>query len=173
MRLSHKFGMLSLLALSVATTSLSATPEPAESKSDTGTYEITLGGGGSSADSGYDVGLDLSVSTNPLEALPSLWFGVVQGVYWEPDLSGSTDINANWSWHLWRDLYANTGWSVGVTYANGEGNGADVDYRTGPELTFQYYVNDGAFVYAGANYDIGMGGAENGFRWGFGIGLVF
>jgi hypothetical protein len=135
-----------------------------------GGYEITLGGSGSTVSDRSSGGMDFSISSNPLKSVPSLWFGLNQGVYWEDGFSGSTDLNVNWSWHLVGDLYLNTGWSVGGEYWTG--GCFNVDYRTGPEATFQYYFGK-AFVYTGVNYDIGLSGQRNGWRYSLGIGIAF
>lgn len=150
------------------------------SKSETGNWEFTLGGSGTNIDGENAVGLDVSLSTNPFKFAPSLWVGVVQGLYWEPDFAGSTDVNVNWSWHVFKGLYLNTGWSAGVEYSDVESESADGTesvsfegyFRTGPEATFQYYVEDNAFIYAGVNYDFVTQG-EDGFRYSVGVGLAF
>jgi hypothetical protein len=136
-----------------------------------GGYELTLGGGGSVVKKESAIfGIDIGVSSNPFKKLPNLWVGINQGVYLEPSFSGSTDVYADWNTHLIGDLYVNTGWSVGSVYDKYEAYG-----RTGPEVTFQYYTSDNAFIYAGANYDFNFGEkkAEDGLRYSFGIGLSF
>jgi hypothetical protein len=154
----------------ITTPTLSLTNAVEEAKS-AGGWEVTLGGGGVDVNGQSEFGLDISVSHNPFESLPNLWFGIVQGSYWEPSFSGSTDLNVNWSSHLTGELYVNTGWSGGVVYDND--TTTDTIWRTGPEVTFQYYVGEGnAFIYAGVNYDFVSEG-DNGFRYGFGIGLSF
>lgn len=141
-----------------------APPEP-EGKA-FGGYELTIGGGGTAIDGEHLYGLDVTLSTNPLKPLPDLWFGIAQGAYWEPEFGGSTDLYADWNWHLFSELYLNTGWSVGVVYGDGH------YFRTGPQLTFQFYVTDSSFIYAGANYDLNDG-QSNGFRYSFGVGIAF
>lgn len=135
-----------------------------------GGYELTLGGGGTALGEDQWQGLDIGLSANPFKTLPSLWLGVNQGLAWEPAFGGSTDINANWSWHLVGDLYLNTGWSVGAAYYSGEC--FTVDWRTGPEVTAQYYFGN-AFIYAGVNYDLSLEGEEDGIRYSLGIGIAF
>lgn len=133
-----------------------------------GSVEITFGGGGFNSDGESEVGVDFSISTNPLEEIPQIWVGLAQSLYWSPSVSGSTDLFIDWSQPIWKEtLYANVGWSVGITYD-------DVDHywRNGPELTLQYYVAENAFIYSGVNYDFVKDG-ENGFRYSFGIGLAF
>lgn len=161
-----KYALLSLLLVA----SVALADEAATEKATSGSWEITLGGSGVQSEGETWVGYDVSVSTNPLKPLPELWFGLNQGFAWEPVFAGSSDINANWSWHLIGDLYLNTGWSVGVVYSKAED--FTPEWRTGPEATFQYYFGD-AFVYAGANYDIELDGGGNGWRYSFGIGLGF
>lgn len=157
--------VLSLLAsLSVAT---AQTPE-----APTQNWELTLGGSGQSVkNQASSVGVDVSLSTNPLESLPNLWFGAVQGVYWEPSFSGSTDINSNWNFHVYKNLYLNTGWSVGALYSTHELE----TWRTGPQATFELYIGDNAFIYTGVDYDLWLSNreAESGFRWSFGVGLTW
>jgi hypothetical protein len=161
------------------TVALEATEEVG--KSEAGGYEFTLGGSGETLDGESSYGLDFSISTNPLESAPNVWFGLVQGLYWEPKISGSTDINVNYSQHLFKELYVNVGWSAGVVYARGEDEegvkSTDYFFRTGPEVTFQNYVGDNAFIYAGVNYDLKTwreeGASEGGFRYSFGVGLSF
>ncbi len=144
-------------------------------------WELTLGGAGTHVNNESLFGVDVSLSTNPFEFAPSLWVGLVQGAFWEPDFAGSTDVNLNWSWHLFGELYLNTGWSAGIQYSDVEAdsdNGEfDVSFRgawrTGPEATFQYYIGN-AFIYSGVNYDIALDDySENGWRYSFGIGLAF
>lgn len=158
--------MKTLLAIIASSATICAQ----ESEKAYGSYEITLGGSGSTVSGLSSGGLDVSLSTNPLKSAPSLWFGVNQGVYWEEGFSGSTDFNVNWSWHLKGDLYLNTGWSAGGEYWSE--CGFNVNYRTGPEATLQYYFGN-AFVYTGVNYDIGLSNQKNGWRYSFGIGLAF
>lgn len=140
---------------------------PASGGKEFGGYELTLGGGGVSVAGNNSFGLDVSLSSNPFKQLPSLWLGVAQGVAWEPTFSGSTDLFADWSTHLYKDLWVNTGWSVGGVYDK-----SNLVWRTGPEVTFQYYIGDSAFLYSGVNYDLQTQG-KSGFRYSFGIGLSF
>ncbi len=129
-------------------------------------YEITFGGAGSNINGQNEVGADFSLSTNPFKDLPNLWVGVAQEVYWTPSVGGSTDVNLNWSTHLYKELYINTGWSAGLEYSQN-----NVNLRTGPEVTFEYYVGENAFIYSGVNYDIGQD--YSGFRYSFGLGITF
>lgn len=138
-----------------------------ESKADP-VYELTLGGGGVGVGSDHSFGLDVSLSAHAIPSLPSLWLGVAQGVAWEPKFAGSTDLFSDWSWHLYKQLYVNTGWSGGAVY----GVQGKTVWRTGPELSLEYYVGDSSFVYAGVNYDFPSSG-EKGFRYSFGIGMTF
>jgi hypothetical protein len=165
---------IAILAIGLATVSAADTnvlqSTSSDSKSESGSWEFTLGGGGVNVANDTSFGLDVGISTNPLKALPSLWFGLNQGFAWEPTFSGSSDVNVNWSWHVYKSLYLNTGWSVGAAYDQ-----HTVAWRTGPEVTFQYYIGDSAFLFAGANYDIQLDRdrGPNGFRYSFGIGLAF
>jgi hypothetical protein len=134
-----------------------------------GGYEFTLSGGGVTIDGESEYGLDFSLSTNPLEFAPNIWFGVAQGLYFEPDFAGSTDVFVDYNIHLYGELYVNVGWFGGVVY-----DGYDHFYRTGPELTLQYYTSDNAFIFAGVNYDIDINNDQvSGFRYGIGLGLSF
>jgi hypothetical protein len=135
------------------------------------TLEVMLGGGGvTTSDGGSSFGTDFSIGINPIESLPAIWVGVVQGLYWEPEFSGSTDLYADYSFLIHSDtLYLNLGWSGGVVYDTESSY-----WRTGPEMSFQYYVTDEAFIYVGANYDFNLNSdVEDGLRYGFGIGLNF
>lgn len=152
---------------SIITASLIAFAASADEPSKAyGGYEITLGGGGEVIDGINAYGLDFSISTNPLKSLPNLWLGYAQGAYWEPVFAGSSYVYADWNTHLFSELYLNSGWSVGVVYGDGH------YFRTGPQLTLQYYVTVSSFIYAGANYDINEQ-RRNGFRYSFGIGMAF
>jgi hypothetical protein len=139
-----------------------------ENKKDYGSWELTLGGGGITLDNQTEFGLDFSLSTNPFEKLPNLWLGIAQGFAWEPKFAGSTDFFADWTTHIYKELYVNTGWSVGAVY----GIESSIVWRTGPEVTFEYYVGDSSFIYAGVNYDI-TSRDKNDFRYSFGIGMTF
>lgn len=137
-----------------------------------GNWELTLGGGGETFEGESYVGLDVSLSTNPFEQRPEVWLGVAQSLYWEPTFAGSTDLYVDWSQSITDSINLNLGWSGGVLY--------DVDsstetiWRSGPEVTVQYYTSDNAFIYAGVNYDVYRSDKnEGGFRYGFGIGLSF
>jgi hypothetical protein len=141
-----------------------------------GGYELTLGGGGTSIDGENAFGIDVSLSTNPFEKRPEIWVGVAQSLYWEPKFAGSTDLFVDWSQPILPSklddkLYLNVGWSGGVLYGDYDQNPT---WRTGPELTLQYYTSGNAFIYAGVNYDVFESNKqEGGFRYGFGIGLTF
>jgi hypothetical protein len=126
-----------------------------------------IAGGGTTINGDSEFGFDVSLSTNPFKNLSSLWLGVAQGVYWEPSFSGSTDVFADWNTHLFGKLYLNTGWSVGIVY-----DSEDSFTRTGPEVSLQYYTSENSYIYVGVNYDFVSKG-DNGFRYGFGIGLSF
>lgn len=147
-----------------------------ESGKQAGGWELTLGGGGTEINGESSVGLDFSLSTNPLKSRPEIWLGIAQGLYWEPTFSGSTDLFVDWSQSILPSklndsLYLNVGWSGGSLYDN---EGSDIIWRTGPETTFQYYTSDNAFIYAGVNYDVFSSDSnEGGFRYSFGIGICF
>lgn len=160
----------------VATPKLSLDSVPAETGKQAGQWELTLGGGGTSIDGENAIGLDFSLSTNPLKTRPEVWFGIAQGVYWEPSFSGSTDLFVDWSQailpsKLNDSLYLNVGWSGGVLYDN---QGTSPVWRTGPEVTVQFYTSDNAFVYGGVNYDVYQSDRNEGnWRYCFGIGISF
>lgn len=137
-----------------------------------GGYELTLGGGGTSIDGENAFGLDVSLSTNPFEKRPEIWVGVAQSLYWEPKFAGSTDLFVDWSQNIWKEkLYANIGWSGGALYGDYDENPT---WRTGPELTLQYYTEGNAFIYAGVNYDVYESTKQEGnWRYSFGIGFTF
>lgn len=136
------------------------------------TFELTLGGAGTvTLDGESTFGMDFSLGINPIESLPNIWIGIIQGLYWEPVFSGSTDFYADWSTPIFKDIvYLNTGWSVGSVYDQ-----YDVAFRTGPEISFQYYLTDETFIYLGANYDLWLDQPEldDGFRYSFGLGFNF
>lgn len=142
-----------------------------------GGYELTLGIGGETLDGRSYHGVDVSLSTNPLEARPEVWVGVAQSLYWEPNFAGSTDLFVDWSQavlpSLLNDkLYVNVGWSGGLIYDN-ESSTSSV-WRSGPEVTFEYYTDGNAFFYLGANYDVYRSDDEEGeFSWKGGIGIAF
>ena len=134
-----------------------------------GGWEFTLGADGTRVNSKETFGLDFSVSTTPLpETFSWLWVGVAQGVYWEPTFAGSTDVYVDWSRDVWNDtVWINIGWSVGAVYDRNS-----TQWRTGPEFVVQYYTSDNAIIFAGVNYDF-VDKGDDGFRYGFGIGLFF
>jgi len=165
------FGALLAIALSFNafadnTNSVAAS----NSKAELFAVEVTLGGAGivtTKGDSAF--GVDFSIATNPLKANPNIWVGVIQGLYWDPNFSGATDLYAEYSIHIYKDLYLNAGWEGGIVY-----DSSDHYWRTGPEASFQYYVSDDAFIYVGANYDFNFHDCvPDGLRYGFGIGLHF
>lgn len=144
-------------------------------------FDLTISSAGTSYGGKNEVGVDVSASIDPLfKTIPSLWVGVSQSLYWQPTFAGSTDIDIDWSINIYKQLlYLNPGWSVGKVY----GANTSIDlWRTGPEVTLQYYVCDNAYIYVGVNYDLitkelGDGwqtsGNNDGWRWGIGIGLEF
>lgn len=139
--------------------------------------EFTLGASGSSLPSTGEssVGVDLTLGVQPFK-LP-IWFGIGQGVAWEPTFSGSTDLYADWAWEITDSLNLNTGWSVGALYDT-----ETLGWRSGPEVSLQWYTKGDAFIVVGANYDLvtkasdgewKSGGSESGFRYFAGIGFAF
>lgn len=133
-----------------------------------GGWELTLGGAGETVNGESSFGLSVSLETNPFKSRPEVWLGVSQEVNWTPSFSGSTDLFADWAWKVYKDtVFLNTGWSVGSVYDN-----ESTVWRTGPEVSLQWYTSDNAFIYAGVNYDI-VNKGDNGFRYSFGIGLAF
>ena len=162
---------LSISGLSQNTNEITVNQLPEETRQIPFTVELTIGGGGMvTSDNESTYGMDFSIGTNPFKSIPSIWIGLVQGLYWEPSFSGSTDLYSDYSFLIYKDsLYLNVGWSGGIVYDT-----ETVYWRTGPEVTFQYYVSDDAFIYVGANYDFNFDeNVENGIRYGFGIGLSF
>lgn len=147
------------------------TNDVAESGKEFGGWEFTLGGDGEAINGERTFGLDFSLSTNPLEFRPEVWVGVAQGLYWDSVLAGSTDLFIDWSQHLFDELYLNVGWSGGALY----GKDAETVWRTGPEVTLQYYTSDNSFVFAGLNYDLFKSDDEDEgkFRYSLGLGLSF
>jgi hypothetical protein len=137
--------------------------------SDAFSKEITLGGGGTIVPKTgkKELGIDFSFSINPIEKVPSLWFGIEQSLAWEPKFAGSTDLLIERSTHVYKNLYLNTGWTVGAEY-----DSSSHVWRTGPEIVGEYYIGDSSFIYAGANYYFrAKGDGYLSFSWG--IGLTF
>ncbi len=136
-----------------------------------GSIELTLGGGGLTVPNHggtTEFGIDVSIDSNFIKKFPSLYLGVAQSIAWEPSFAGSTDIFADWSTDIWKQtLYLNTGWSGGAVYDK-----HSTIYRTGPEVSLQYYTSDNAFIYAGINYDIAIK-HDNNIRYSLGIGITF
>lgn len=130
--------------------------------------DLTFGASGTTIAGHSELGIDVSASVNPFAAVPSLWVGGSQSLYWEPAFAGSTDLDADWSQQIYKQLYINPGWSVGNVYAVGSQD----FWRTGPEVTFQYYTSDDAYLYSGMNWDFVTSG-KPGLRWSFGIGIEF
>lgn len=142
--------------------------------------ELTLGGSGfqpKSGDSSYDLAFTFSAQ---LLKLP-IWFGIAQEVGWDPVGSGATDLYADWTMpvlnKLFDDkLYLNTGWSFGAVY------GSDpLGWRSGPEVSLEYYTSGNALIFAGINYDMitkdsrgwQVSGKSSGLRFSIGIGISF
>lgn len=146
---------------------------------DFGKYDITFSSAGSRYGGHTQQGIDFSISTDPFEKLPDLWVGMSQSLYWAPKFGGSTDLDADWNFHVVGNLYAQGGWSVGDIY----GAGVQNLIRTGPEFIGQYYLSTDTYLYAALNYDLltkqsGQGwttssSENNGWRWSLGLGVEF
>lgn len=146
---------------------------------DFGKYDLTFSSAGSRYGHHTQQGVDVSLSTDPFEKLPSLWVGISQSLYWTPKFGGSTDIDADWNIHVYGNLYVQGGWSVGDIY----GAGIQNVFRTGPEFIVQYYMADDVYLYGAGNYDLltrqsstgwTLSNADNnGWRWSLGIGWEF
>ena len=144
------------------------------------TVELTLGGGSIVVPKTgeAETSLDFSIEVNPFKKLPNVWVGFQQSVAWTPTFAGSTDLIGEYSWHIYKNLWLNTGWTVGAVYDN-ESSPA---WRTGPEATAQFYIGNSAFIYGGVNYDLvqwgqnidkALANGENPFRFAWGIGTTF
>lgn len=167
---------MTLLSLNAQTTNkfdttvVLSTNTVAETGRAVNSVELTLGGGGTVVDGESVFGADFTLSTNPLKIRPEIWVGIAQGLYWEPNFAGSTDLYVDWSQDIWNDtIYLNAGWSGGVLY-----DMEDTEiWRTGPEVSLQYYTHDNCFIFVGANYDVWVSEGEKEFRYSFGIGILF
>jgi hypothetical protein len=111
--------------------------------------------------------LDFSYSANPFTFARPLWLGVSQALGWKP-FAGSTDLDANWCFHVFGNLYTLPGVSGGLVYGS---EGKPV-WRTGPELQAQYYLKDDVYIIGQGNYDIVSIGKPD-IRWSLGIGWEF
>ena len=139
--------------------------------------EFTLGGSGITIPKTGETsfGLNFSLSAQPLKQ--PIWFGISQEVSWEPSFAGATDLYADWATPLIKDkLYLNTGWSVGALYDT-----STVGWRSGPEVSLEYYTSGNAFIIVGANYDLvtkssgaswEVGAKDSGIRYFIGIGFT-
>lgn len=152
-----------------------------ESKSKGWPVELTLGAGGITVPgTGHtEFGFNFTLSVQPLSV--PIWFGISQELGWEPTLAGATDLDAAWAFSLIKDkLYLNAGWSGGATYDR-----ETLGWRTGPELSLEYYTTGNAFIFVGVNYDLavrdssgswhiaeGSSGLNN-LRPSAGIGIAF
>ena len=140
--------------------------------------ELTLGGAGITIPHTGETsfGVDVGFSIQPLKY--PIWFNLSQSLAWEPSFAGSTDVGADWSWAIVTDkLYLNTGWSVGAVYDT-----STLGWRSGPEISLEYYTSGNVFLYVGANYDLInkesgggwiVGDNNSPFRYSFGIGWAF
>ncbi len=163
------------IAVKTSDVTLSLTNTPAEKTS--WPMEVTLGGSGvtNPKNGATEFGVSASLSVQPLK-LP-IWFGISQDLGWSPTLEGATDLDATWSLDIVKDkLNLNTGWSVGVLYDR-----HSVGWRSGPEVSLEYYTTGNAFIIAGINYDLLTHTASDGWqtsksnplRYFFGIGIAF
>ena len=140
--------------------------------------DLTLSSAGTSYGGHNEVGVDFSLSIDPFEKLPDLWVGVSQSLYWQPKFAGSTDIDADWNVHIYKQIYLQGGWSIGNVY----GPETYDLWRTGPEAILQYYVSDDVYLYGCVNYDLltkdshsgwQTDSENNGWRWSIGLGWEF
>jgi hypothetical protein len=151
-------------AAKVDTNTLSPSDLPKEA------YELTLGGGGfiSPKTGKSQFGFDASFSTNPFKKASSVWIGFDQDLSWQSSFAGETDVDADYSWQVYKQLYFDLGWSMGVAY--------DTDWvfvwHTGPYFEFEYYVGDSSFVYLIVDDDAPSRG-ENTVQFKTGFGLTF
>lgn len=189
--MKNKLSIIGVLALTVvglnagttnAVVSTNAITAPAITLADTNSakgmpMELTLGGGGitNPKDGSTEFGLNFTLSAQPLKQ--PIWFGISQELGWSPSFAGATDLYADWSWRIYKEkLYLNTGWSAGALYDR-----ETIGWRSGPEISLEYYTTGNAFIFAGINYDLltkasGSGwktGGDNGIRYSFGIGIAF
>lgn len=145
------------------------TNAPAADSKAYGSYELTLGGGGFTAPKTGETqfGLDVTLSTDPFAKAPNLWVGAAQDISWDPSFAGETDVFSDYSWHLYGQLWLNTGWSVGISYDE-----TGSIWHTGPEASFEYYIGDSSFIFAGINLDMASKG-DSTLPYRFGIGLTW
>ena len=167
--------------VTVTVTNTVSLPDPLDATNaapEFGKYDITFASAGSHYGSQNQIGIDLSVSTDPFEKLPELWVGVSQSLYWTPTFGGSTDVDADWNVSITDKLCVQGGWSVGDVY----GAGLENLIRTGPEVIVQYYLSDDVYLYGAGNYDLltkqGSNGWQTsndncGLRFSAGIGMEF
>lgn len=121
-------------------------------------------------------GVDLSLSVQPLSV--PIWFGISQEFTWQPSFAGATDLDAAWSFRIYKEkLYLNAGWSAGAVYDQ-----STLGWRSGPEISLEYYTKGNAFFILGANYDLinkasgqswTLGTSKDPLRYFFGIGIAF
>lgn len=137
--------------------------------------EFTLSGGGVTTpnNGNTEFGIGVTLSVQPFSA--PIWLGINQEIGWEPALAGATDLYCDYSWSLLDNLSLNTGWSVGATYDR-----STLGWRTGPEISLEYYTKGNAFIFAGLNYDLETNDADgwhtagaNALRYSVGVGIAF
>ncbi len=140
--------------------------------------ELQLGGSGvTNPKTGEtEFGLNFSFSCQPTKY--PVWVGISQELGWSPSFAAATDLDVAPSLAIIKDkLYLNYGWSVGATYDR-----TTLGWRTGPELSLEYYTTGNAFIIAGANYDLftkqnassgWVTAKDNALRYYFGVGIAF
>ena len=135
-----------------------------------GKWELTINGAGSVVPKtgSSQFGLSLSLATDPFKKAPNVWVGMVQGLSWEPTFAGSTDVYSEYAWHIYKDLWLNTGWSVGTLYDTQ----SSLVWRTGPQVEVEYYIGSNTFLVSTINYDL-MTRGNSGLRYSFGVGVTF
>ena len=96
-----------------------------------GSYELTLGGAGVTSPKTGDTqfGIDVTLSTDPFKEAPNVWVGAEQDLSWQPSFVGETDLFSEYAWHIYGQLWLNTGWSAGLSYDTA----SSVIWHTGPE----------------------------------------
>ena len=138
--------------------------------------EITIGGSGLTDPKTRDsqFGLAGTISVQPFSV--PVWIGINQELGWNPQIVGATDLYSDYAWRLGTDkLYLNTGWSAGMLY-----DANTIGWRTGPEVSLEYYTKGNAFIQAGINYDLetyASGGwqfaGSGALRYSVGVGIAF
>lgn len=138
--------------------------------------EFTLGGSGITNPKTHDsqFGLAGTFSVQPLSY--PIWFGINQELSWSPTFVAATDLYSDYIFTIVTDkLYLNTGWSAGATYDT-----STLGWRTGPEISLEYYTVGNAFIFGGVNYDLVTRDSsgwhtfgDNSLRYVIGIGIAW